>query len=240
MTFPWKCPTCGQGAVIRDNDHSTDCRTFYPQTLNGEYFGICWRYIRCPNPACGSCEITVSHVPMKYMERGSDVPGKPISTWRFFPRSSAQVFPDYVPAPIRKDYEEACLISELSPKASATLSRRCLQGILRDFWKVIPNNLANEIAQIKDKCDPLTWDAIEAVRKVGNIGAHMEKDVNVIVDVDPMEAKLLIELIETVVKDWYIAAAERKKRLETVAALAKSKDAEKQAAKAVNSAEKSG
>ena len=34
-----------------------------------------------------------------------------------------------------------------------------------------------------------------AVRKVGNIGAHMEKDINVIVDVDPDEAQHLIGLI---------------------------------------------
>jgi len=38
--------------------------------------------------------------------------------------------------------------------------------------------------------DPLTWEAIDAVRKLGNIGAHMEKDINVIVDVDPEEAEL--------------------------------------------------
>jgi hypothetical protein len=195
------------------------------------HFGISYLYIRCPNTDCLSYELTVSHVPAVYNARGSDTYGEPLSSWRFFPRSKAQVFPVYVPAQLRHDYEEASLISELSPKASATLSRRCLQGILRDFWKVKPGKLANEIGQIKDKCDSLTWDAIEAVRKVGNIGAHMEEDVNVIVDVDSGEAQLLIELIEIVVKDWYIAAAERRKRLEAVAALAKAKDAERQSAK---------
>ena len=231
MTFSWTCPTCGHATVIRDDDRSSDFKSFYPSTLDGRFFGIGWRYIRCPNAKCNSYEIIVSHVPVGYNDRGQDSYGKPISTWRFFPRSNAQVFPDYVPAPIREDYEEACLIAELSPKASATLARRCLQGILRDYWKVKPGKLANEISQIKDKCDNLTWEAIEAVRKVGNIGAHMEEDVNVIVDVVPGEAQLLIQLIETVVKDWYVATAERKKRLEAVAAIAKAKDTERQAAK---------
>jgi hypothetical protein len=101
----------------------------------------------------------------------------------------------------------------LSPKASATLSRRCLQGILRDFWGVKPGRLVDEINEIRPKVDPLTWDAIEAVRQLGNIGAHMEKDINIIVDVDPDEAKLLIELIETLLREWYIAREERKTRM---------------------------
>jgi hypothetical protein len=40
-------------------------------------------------------------------------------------------------------------------------------------------------------------EAIDIVRNIGNIGAHMEADINVIVDVDPDEAQTLIELIET-------------------------------------------
>jgi hypothetical protein len=83
--------------------------------------------------------------------------------------------------------------------------------------------LVDEIEQVKDKIDPLTWDAIEAVRKVGNIGAHMEKDINVIVDVEPHEAQLLIGLIETLIKDWYIAREERKMRLSQISELAKEK-----------------
>lgn len=54
--------------------------------------------------------------------------------WHLIPPSGAKAFPDFVPAAIRADYEEACLIVDLSPKASATLSRRALQGMIRDFW----------------------------------------------------------------------------------------------------------
>ncbi|WP_372445280.1 hypothetical protein [Clostridium estertheticum] len=43
--------------------------------------------------------------------------------------------------------------------------------------------------------DPLTWEAIDAVRTIGNIGAHMEKDINQIVDVESSEAALLIETL---------------------------------------------
>ena len=127
------------------------------------------------------------------------VDGEKLNEWQLIPTSKAKIFPDYVPKPIIDNYTEACQICELSPKASATLSRRCLQGIIRDFWGVKGRNLADEINQIKDKVDPLIWEAIDSVRKIGNIGAHMEKDINLVIDVEPKEAVALIELIETLI-----------------------------------------
>jgi hypothetical protein len=132
--------------------------------------------------------------------------------------------PDYVPSAVVSDYNEACLIATLSPKASATLSRRALQGMIRDFWKAKPGRLVDEIAQIKDQVGPDVWGGIEAVRKVGNIGAHMEADINLIVDVEPSEAKLLIGLIELLVREWYVARYERQRRLEELKRLGDQKN----------------
>jgi hypothetical protein len=83
---------------------------------------------------------------------------------------------------------------------------------------VSKGRLVDEINAIRDRTDPLVWEAIEGVRTIGNIGAHMEKDINVIVDVDPGEAQLLIELIELLVKDWYVARHEREERLNAIVA----------------------
>jgi hypothetical protein len=74
--------------------------------------------------------------------------------------------------------------------------------------------LKQEIAALKDKIDSGDWEAIDAVRKLGNIGAHMEKDVNTIIEVDPEEAQLLIGLIETLFEDWYITREQRARRKE--------------------------
>jgi hypothetical protein len=73
--------------------------------------------------------------------------------------------------------------------------------------------------------DGETWDAIDAVRKIGNIGAHMEADINVIVDVEPEEARLLIGLVETLVDEWYVTRHERKTRNSQLVALAQAKAA---------------
>jgi hypothetical protein len=83
--------------------------------------------------------------------------------------------------------------------------------------------LVDEIEAIKDKVDPLTWQAIDAVRHIGNIGAHMEKDINLIIDVDPQEAGLLIGLIEMLIKDWYIVRHEREEQLRAVVKLSDDK-----------------
>ncbi len=143
--------------------------------------------------------------------------------WQLLPESNAKVLPDYIPSPIQEDYYEACRIRDLSPKASATLARRCLQGMIRDFHDVSKARLVDEIEAIKDRVDSDVWNSIEVVRSVGNIGAHMEKDINVIVDVEPDEAQLLIGLIEQLVEDWYVAREDRRNRAQKLKELADSK-----------------
>jgi hypothetical protein len=170
----------------------------------------------CPNPECKRFTLKAALFSSKLNRLQQGEMSRKIKEWSLVPASFSKHFPDYIPQTIREDYQEACLIVDLSPKASATLSRRCLQGILRDFWKVKPGKLVNEIEQIKDKVDPITWDAIDSVRRLGNIGAHMENDINVVVEVDPEEAKLLIELVETLLKEWYLGREERKKRMDAV------------------------
>jgi len=59
----------------------------------------------------------------------------------------------------------------------------------------------------------------------------MEKDINVILDVEPREAELLINLIEILFKDWYIARHERELRLEDVIKTAADKKQSKKSAK---------
>lgn len=136
----------------------------------------------------------------------------PHNTFSFtYPPYTGITLPDYIPEAIRTDYVEACSILDASPKASATLSRRCLQGMIRDFWGVKAKNLVDEIDLIKDKISADEYRVLNGIRRLGNIGAHMEKDVNTIVDIDPGEAQKLIKVLELLFKDWYIARHDRNK-----------------------------
>lgn len=221
--FHWTCPFCNRDTIITEERwHSSFTHLTIPNAEGPRCLESL--FIICPNPKCKKTTLTVSLHVQEKDEYGQPYAGKCLRQWKLIPASGALAFPDYVPRAIINDYSEACLIQDTSPKASATLSRRCLQGIIRDFWKVKPGRLVDEIEQIKDKTDPLTWEAIDSVRKVGNIGAHMEEDISLIVDVDPNEAELLIGLIETLIRDWYVAREERKARLLQIKQVADQKD----------------
>jgi hypothetical protein len=100
--------------------------------------------------------------------------------------------------------------------------------MIRDFWQISNKpTLFQEIEAIEDLVSSDTWGAIDAVRKIGNIGAHMEKDVNLIVDVDPREAAILLQLIESLCEDWYIERYKRQQRNAAVKALADGKQPKK-------------
>ena len=157
-----------------------------------------------------------------------------IQDWCLLPSSFAKPQPAYIPEPLLQDYEEASAIRELSPKASATLTRRCIQGIIRDFCGISKKRLVDEIKELRDCVDagnaPAgvqadTVDAIDHVRAIGNIGAHMEADINVIVEVDPEEAQKLIELVELLFDEWYIARERRRQRLADLGVIAAGKKA---------------
>ena len=212
----WHCPFCSHHSTITAKNTTAFSNTFTDGNKYGTQW-VQWKAISCPNPKCREYTFAVRIHDYGLPEGaagGQYQPRRRRYYWQLVPAAQMKILPDYVPAVIVADYKEACLIAELSPKASATLSRRCLQGMIRDFWSVNKGRLADEIDAIKDKIDELAWKAIDGLRKMGNIGAHMEKDINVIVDVDPNEAKLLIGLIETLVDDWYVTRHERQLRME--------------------------
>ncbi|MBY5395341.1 DUF4145 domain-containing protein [Rhizobium leguminosarum] len=147
--------------------------------------------------------------------------------------------PSDVPREIAITYREAVLTAEISGRASAAMSRRCLQGIVRDFFNLPQNkrgNLGAELSYVRDQIDPNLWDAIQAVRSVGDSGAHMDNNVDHIIDISSDEAHLLIGLIETLFKEWYDARTKRNSATNALKALLENKrgqqkEAKKQAAK---------
>ena len=144
-----------------------------------------------------------------------------------FPEVTFKQYPAYIPSVIRSDYEEASMIIEKSPKASATLLRRCLQGMIRDFWKIDGKNLYEEIQQLEGKVTSQQWKAIDGLRKIGNIGAHMESDVNLIIDIDDGEAKKLQKLIEMLLDKWYVARYEEEQVCKDIIEISEEKQKQK-------------
>lgn len=236
MVFNYTCPHCERAVTVTDDGSCSF--ELYVGNANGRRTLRCL-FLVCPNPDCQKFALTVTLYESVRADTGEEHLGKTLEHWNLVPSSKAKTFPSYIPRAILDDYREACLIQDLSPKASAFLSRRCLQSILRDFWSVKPGRLMDEIDQIKDKVDDSTWKTIDSVCKLNqiedkvdnltwkamdsarNVGAHMEKDISVIPNVEPEEAQLFIRLIERLLFDWYIAR--RKGKFRTWSVIAHSK-----------------
>jgi len=230
--FSWNCPYCNRATTITESNTDTHRYEFHYENKDG-LLALIIRVIVCPHPDCHEYEIRSELYRTERTSKGGYIHdalvGPPLMVWPLRPKSGARPFPEYIPKPILDDYYEACLIVHDSPKASATLSRRCLQGMIRDFWGITDKTLAREINALQGKIDAMTWAAIDAIRSVGNIGAHMEKDINLVVEVEPEEAQQLIGLIEFLMRDWYVGRYEREEHMKNVIALGAAKAAAKQA-----------
>ena len=116
-----------------------------------------------------------------------------------------------VPEPYANDYREACLILSDSPKASAALSRRCLQNLLREKAGIKERNLSDEIKEVIDsKQLPLhLTEALDAIRVTGNFAAHPIKSTNSgeIVDVEPGEAEGQLDMLEGLFDFYFVQPA---------------------------------
>ncbi|TPL75125.1 DUF4145 domain-containing protein [Mesorhizobium sp. B2-3-15] len=132
--------------------------------------------------------------------------------------------PPEVPGAIAADYLEACNVLPLSPKASAALSRRCLQSMLRargytakDLAKEVDLLLAETDAS---KAIPVSLrTVVDGIRNFGNFSAHPITDLTSlqVIDVEPEEAEWCLEVLEECFDHFYvrpIQAAKRKAALD--------------------------
>jgi hypothetical protein len=97
---------------------------------------------------------------------------------------------------------------EDSPMASAALSRRCLQHILRESAGVKAGTLAAEIDQVLNAASlpTLVAEGLDAVREIGNFAAHPTKSTSTgeIIDVEPGEAEWNLDVVEALMDIYYV------------------------------------
>ena len=125
--------------------------------------------------------------------------------------SSRPSVPVEVPHEFTTDYLEACLILADSPSASAALSRRSLQLILREKGGVRESNLYREIGTVVDS-GALPSDIagnLDYIRKIGNLAAHptMNEVAGEIVPVELGEAEWCLEVIESLFDFYFVRPA---------------------------------
>ncbi|MPS71704.1 MAG: DUF4145 domain-containing protein [Chryseobacterium sp.] len=133
-----------------------------------------------------------------------------------YPKTNSFQNSNDIPQKYLEDYEEAVKVLSASPKASAALTRRLLQNILREEFNIKEKSLVKEIEHFINRTDIPSYiaDAVDAVRQIGNIAAHPSKDLNTgeIVPVEKNEAEWLIEVIEQLFDFVFIQPKKLEKR----------------------------
>jgi Domain of unknown function (DUF4145) len=185
------------------------------EQLPGEEFWWVVGHTRCA--ACGRVILELAqgsayqvHPGRVTLDRGSV---KPVRLVQPKTVSREPLSPD-VPKEFAADYREACLVLPDSEKASAALSRRCLQHLLREKAGIMKDDLAKEIQQVLDSKQLPTHLAedLDAVRNIGNFAAHPLKATNTgeIVSVEPHEAEWLLTLLEQLSDSTSFSPSEQK------------------------------
>jgi len=103
-----------------------------------------------------------------------------------------------------------------SAKASAALSRRCLQLLLRNKANVKHQDLVKEIQELLDRgtLPSHIADSLDAVRHIGNFAAHpiKSKSTGEIVRVEAGEAEWNLDVLESLFDFYFVAPARTKAR----------------------------
>ena len=117
-----------------------------------------------------------------------------------YPKYSLRKLNDSIPEIYAKEFTEAYLVNEFSPKASAALSRRCLQLFIHTEKQIKKKNLEEEIKELiaLNILPKYLSDDLDEIRVIGNFAAHPKKNENTgeIIEVEPGESEWLLKILE--------------------------------------------
>lgn len=134
--------------------------------------------------------------------------------------------PSEVPSSLADDFQEAAAVLELSPKASAALSRRCLERVLSDKLLSLRDS-ADKPTSKKPTLEDLIGKAssklglsqslvnqLHEIRVLGNFAVHTIKDTHSgeIVEVEPGEAEAMLDLLERLFDEVFVKPEGDRKR----------------------------
>ena len=222
-----QCPHC-LIAIFVERDYGDDATSGDGEITKGmarlDYIGVnnqnskfWWSEIAiCPN--CENMIVCLVSSDRARKVGYNNLPGEEteqkIPVW---PRHTARSpVPLEVPNEYGKDYREACLIFADSTNASAALSRRCLQLILREKLGAPKDTLYKEIQWAINSAGlpSSVTDVLDAPRKIGNKAAHPTlSDAGMLVDVEPWEAEWCLEVIEVLYDHLFVIPARNDERL---------------------------
>jgi len=176
--------------------------------------------------ACPKCDgVILTHSDLAFEE--SSEPGTVVQREAnlkvLLPRTSSRPTPPpEVPEPYRGLYAEAALILADSPRASAALSRRCLQHLLREVANAPRSDLFKEIewALASAGLPGYCTESLHDLRVIGNMAAHPNKSTATgdYLEVEPGEAEWTLDTLDALFGFYFIEPARTAARKAALAA----------------------
>lgn len=156
-------------------------------------------------PSCRSVVVVSRQGKYRVGDGEGEIDSVGVQETIIFPLLESGTLAQQIPDAYRKEFAEAKAVLPISPKASAALSRRLLQMVLREKYGIKKRSLQQEIDEFckQDTVPSFLVKYLDYVRQVGNIAAHPAlsqhstgEQAGLIIDVEYDEAEWLINLLD--------------------------------------------
>lgn len=200
-----KCPHCLHDVYFNDArvgmPGSAGYFTEGQVGCSGELETVIVHFLICPN-----CQHVVARSSVKIGDKTEER-----LVW---PPTTLRLVPPEVPEHIKKDYLEAANVLPISPKASAALSRRCLQTVLTEAGGAKSGDLSSQIDGVLPSLPTHLAGNVDAIRIMGNFAAHpiKSKSSGEVVEVEPGEAEWNLDVLDGLFDFYYVQPERTKQR----------------------------
>ena len=211
-----KCPYCA--TTVHMNWSETALENIHPEEsyLKDGYaiqYGFC--------PECCNLVIQLQHgMSLGWNENGCWIDQideeQPI-----YPRyATARKLHEFIPHQYAELFRESEEVNNISPRASATLSRYLLQMLLHEELHIHKRNLEEELKELEgmNNVPSKLVSMLQIMRKIANFGAHPKKSTNSneIVEVEEGESAIMLDLLEEVFDYIFVKPKQQEDFLKTI------------------------
>ncbi len=180
------CGHCGNKANCK-------VRAEYTQDLvsrDDDHYVTTWRILECPS--CNHLILEETYDESAYYEKDTKI---------LYPVARTRL--RNLPVVIQEEYEATLKVRNISSNACAVLARRTLEAIFT-LENAVGNSLMEKVNDLlKSKSiPPLLADVAHLGRKIGNLGAHFDKD-----EVTEVEISAMLDFLEIILQYLYVIPA---------------------------------
>lgn len=206
-----KCPYC-----LTAINYETNSASFYSDFDDDQDNGYELIYGFCPE--CHKLIVTLLEGTINYSDGEEYIDGVEALIYpKYYSNTQLSV---YIPQKYADVFKEAEQVNNISPRASATLSRYLLQMVLHEELNIKERNLEEEIRTLESKRDIPSQliTLLQVLRRVANFGAHPKKSTHSaeILEVEEGESAVMLEVIKELFDFLFVKPAQQKEFLEEI------------------------